>query len=85
MNLEAARVTTTIGGVAAIISASPRAAAAQGFDRTLPWLGQDHAAKRKNRHAGERQRQNSKMQPSGRGHLALLQRPGHQFDSAERM
>lgn len=84
MSLEATRVTTAIGGMAATLTATPRHAAAQGFDRPLPWFGQNHAAKNKSCCTGEGQQQNSKMHPSGGGHLALLPRPGYQFHSTER-
>lgn len=85
MSLEATHMTTAIGGMATTLTATPRHAAAQGFDRPLPRFGQDHAAKNKNCCAREGQQQNSKMHPSGGGHLALLQRPGRQIDSTKRM
>jgi hypothetical protein len=48
---------------------------------------QKHAPKNKTDHAGERQKQNSNLYPTGLGHSTspLFPRPERQFNSKERM
>ena len=72
------------GAIVAVVRLVESTGAANGLAvRTLHRRRQNHFSKKKRDHADERQQQNSKMYPTGLGHLTSppFPRPGHQFDS----
>ncbi len=76
---------TAVVRMAAMSSAvaAGRATNVLGHPSAVPGCRKNHSSKDKGDHAGERQQQNSDMQPSGLGHpiSPLFPRPGRQSDS----
>lgn len=84
-------MTLAVPTVAAAVNRAPAliiAGAGNGLaPRAIFWRGNNHFSKSKGNRADKQQQQDSKVHPSGCGHvdLVLLQRPRRQFHSTERM